>query len=254
MVPRAGSPGESIVAKLTSEQREQRAHERARRAAIAAEEEDHRLAERQEQWQRDGIYLSRAEMEAGEHCRGCGQPFLDGLGDRPPLNQLTPEQRAEYEQADATFRERHRDCRSHRWSLSGQRIQHCGYCCPSPPLSDRQVEQISQIFSSVRVRKEDLDDWDLTLTCEHVVRCTQHRDHDRYSATVINCPTCGMRRGIVIAQRIGPADDVTGRISREHQAAELATAQAKLERQRKAVMKTERSVAEMAQKLRELGG
>jgi hypothetical protein len=114
------------------EQREQRAHARARRAAVAAEEEDRRLAERREQWERDGIYLSRAELEAGEHCRGCGLPILDGLGDWYPLNQLTPEQRAEYEQANAAFRERHRDCRSHRWSLSGHRTEHCGYCCPAP--------------------------------------------------------------------------------------------------------------------------
>jgi hypothetical protein len=84
----------------------------------------------------------------------------------------------------------------------------------APPLSDRQIERISEILSSVRVRKEDLDDWDLTLTCEHVARRTQHRDHDRYSASVTDCPACGMVRGIVTAQRIGPAGDANGRIGR----------------------------------------
>ena len=41
-------------------------------------------------------------MEAGEPCRGCGQPLLDGMGDWPPLLRLTPEQRAEYDRADTT--------------------------------------------------------------------------------------------------------------------------------------------------------
>lgn len=104
------------MAQMTSEQREHRALLRARRAAEAAEEDDRRLEERRQQWQRDGAYMSRAELEAGEPCRGCGQPLLDGLGDWYPLNQLTPGQGAEYDQVDALFRERHRDCRSHRWS------------------------------------------------------------------------------------------------------------------------------------------
>ena len=85
------------MAQMTSEQREHRALLRARRAAEAAEAEDRRLEERRQQWQRDSAYLSRAELEAGVPCRGCGQPLLDGPGDWRPLNQLTPEQRSEYE-------------------------------------------------------------------------------------------------------------------------------------------------------------
>jgi hypothetical protein len=217
------------MAKLTSDQREQRAFARARRAAAAAEEEDQRLAERRQQWQRDGSYLSRAELEAGEHCRGCGLPILDGLGDWYPLNQLTPEQRAQYEHANEAFLARHRDCRSHRWSLSGHRTEHCGYCCPPVPLSDQQIERISRIFSSIRTRQEDQDEWELTLTCEHVVRRTQHRDNDRYSTPVADCLECGLRRGVVTAKRIGPVGDANGRTSRERIEAELVAAQAKLE-------------------------
>lgn len=133
--------------------------------------------------------MSRAELEAGEHCRGCGLPLLDDLGNWPPLSQLTAEQQAEYEHASAAFLERHHGCRSHRWSLSGHRTEHCGYCCPPPPMSGRQIEQISQILSSARMRKEDQDDWDLTLTCEHTVRRTQHRDNDRCSARSLTVPS-----------------------------------------------------------------
>jgi hypothetical protein len=234
---------------MTSEQREERALARARSAALAAEQEDRRLVERRQQWLRDGTYLSRAELEAGESCRGCGKPLLDGLGNWPPLNQLTSEQRAEHDRTDALFRERHGDCRSHRWSLSGNRSTHCGYCCPPPPLSDSQAEQIARIFSSVTVRKQDLDAWDLTLTCAHIVRHSAHRDNDRYLARVVECASCGERRGVVIALRIGPIDDPDGQVARERLSAELAAAQAKLAKQRKAVEATERSISALTKQI-----
>jgi hypothetical protein len=78
----------------------------ARREALAAEEYDRRLEDRRQQWYRDGAYLTWAELEAGEPCRGCGQPLLDGLGNWGPLNGLTPERRAEYDREEALFRER----------------------------------------------------------------------------------------------------------------------------------------------------
>lgn len=243
-----------ITAQMTSEQHERRDLLRARRAAEEAEVEDRRLEERRQQWQREGAYMSWTELEVGEPCRGCGQPLLDGLGAWPPLNQVTSEQRVEYDQADTLFREGHRDCRSYRWCLSGHRTAHCGYCCPLPPMSGRQIKQIAQIFSSVRAPTEDLDVWDLILTCGHVVRSTQHRDHDRYTTTVTDCPTCGTRRGVVTAQRTGPADDQNGQVARDRLAAELAAAQAKLDRQHKAIKATEHSIAELIQKLNNTGG
>jgi hypothetical protein len=240
------------MAQQTGERREHRALLRARRAAEAAEQDDRRLEERRRQWQRDAAYLSRAELEAGEPCRGCGQPLLDGLGDWPPLNQLTPEQRGDYEQADARFRERHRDCRSHRWSMAGHQSTHCGYCCPPPPLSDRQVEQIAQILSSARACTQDLDAWNLRLTCGHVVRRTQHHDHDRYAIGVTDCPDCGSRRGVVTSERIGSADKPR-QATEDRLAAALAAAKAKLDRQRAAIQASERAVADLSEKLNNAG-
>jgi hypothetical protein len=49
---------------------------------------------------------------------GGGQPVLDGMGDWPPLLKLTQEQRAEYDRADAAFRERHVGCRA------GRQVEH----------------------------------------------------------------------------------------------------------------------------------
>lgn len=117
------------MAGTTDEEHERRASLRARCAAEAAEADDRRVEERRLQWQREGVYITRAEIEAGEACRGCGQPLLDGLGDRGPLNNLTPDQRAACDRAEELYRERHRDCRSHRWSFGGHRALHCGYCC-----------------------------------------------------------------------------------------------------------------------------
>lgn len=71
----------------------------------------------------------------------------------------------------------------------------------------------SQVSTTGRIlephtRPEDLDAWDLTLTCGHTVRRTQHRDHgDRRSWRVAECATGEQRRGVIAAERIGPAGD-----------------------------------------------
>ncbi|TMR37258.1 hypothetical protein [Actinomadura geliboluensis] len=243
------------MAKLTEEERERRALMRARREALAAEQEDRRREERRQKWVRDGAYLSREEFEAGEPCRGCGEPLLDQRGDRLALAQMTPEQREEHDREEARYLERHSECRSHRWSIQGSRTLHCGYCCPPHPLSHRQIEHISRIFASVKseVRKRDLDDWDLTLTCDHMVRVTQHRDHDYYSRRVVDCPTCSARRGVVQAHRIGPTDDAEGRVRTARLVEELQAAEAKLERQNKAITKTQRRIEELGAQLRAPG-
>jgi hypothetical protein len=237
------------VGRLTDEQRQQRARARARSEALQAEEDDRRREERREQWEREGTYLSREEFEAGHPCRSCGEPILDGLGDRPPLLRMTPEERAEHDAAEARYKERHGECRAMRWTVSGSRTQHCANCCPSPPMGEEQARAIVRILFSHKTDKRDLDDWDLTLTCDHTVRHTQHRDHQRYSIAVVECPTCGTRRGVVEAVHIGPSGDPEGEVQRERLSAELRVAEAKLERQRKATAKTEQQVAEIARKL-----
>lgn len=236
--------------KMTEEQRQQRALARARREALAAEEDDRRLEKRRQQWIEQGTYLTVAEI-AGEPCRGCGEPLLDGLGDWPAPLHMTPAQRRNCDDADASFRERHSGCRAHRWSMSANRTAHCGYCCPPPPLSTLQIERIRQILSSVKTEKKDLIDWDLILTCEHIVRHSQHRDHDRHSFHVAECPTCGVRRGVVATQRIGPAAGPDARAQKEHLSTQLQSAQTKLERQRKAMAATERHIEELTRQFEE---
>ena len=72
----------------------------------------------------------------------CDLPILDRLGSWPALSQLTPAERVEYDAAAADYRARHGDCHAHRWTMSGSRMQHCGFCCPPPPLSREQIDSV----------------------------------------------------------------------------------------------------------------
>ncbi|MGA4540877.1 hypothetical protein ACPA54_12850 [Uniformispora flossi] len=236
------------MAKLTEEQLCRRRLARARREALAAEEDERRMAERRAMWEREGMYQTREEFESGEPCRGCGEPLLDGHGARIGLVHMTPEQRAEHDAEEARFKERHGDCHAFRWTMEGSRTMHCGYCCPPHPMSARQWKAISRILDSGPKdpdRWKELDAWDLALTCNHVVQKTAHRSNDRYSASVIDCPECGQKRGIVEQTRVGPADDPEGRIREERLAQELAAAEAKLVRQRQATAATEARIADL---------
>ncbi|WP_269857920.1 hypothetical protein [Streptomyces sp. RPT161] len=247
------------MAKLTEAQRQQRAAARARREALEAEERDRRDTERREMWQREGMYLSWEEYQAGEPCRGCGEPMRDDLGDWPPLLRLTEEEKREYEVAEERFRERHSDCKSSRWSISGSRVTHCFGCCPPPPMGPQQIKKLSELFASwpsAEERKKDQDAWKLTLTCDHVVRYTQHRENSYVSTSVVDCPECPGRRGVVHSERIGPAysDEAIladrGAADRERLAKELAAAKAKLQRQQKNAAATQRRIEEIEKQLK----
>ncbi|MGN6330319.1 MAG: hypothetical protein ACTHOD_01550 [Motilibacteraceae bacterium] len=187
------------MAKLTEEQTAQRAAARRRSAALAAEEYALRNEHKRQEWDANGTRLTRAEMEAGVPCRGCGRPIIDGLGDWPPLMKLTEQEKREYDAAQADFAARHRDCRGHRWSMSGSRALHCGYCCPPPPLSERQLERLSTLLRASRPDSAELRTWRLTLTCDHVIDVQQHKSHAEWTTNVRHCPTCKQTRGVVTA-------------------------------------------------------
>jgi hypothetical protein len=189
------------VTEVNDEQRAQRALKRQRARALAAEAEHERTEARLRDWVVNGTRLTRKELEAGEPCRGCGLPIIDGRGSWPALLKLSSRERAEYDAAEADYKARHGDCRASRWSISGSRSTHCSYCCPPPPLSKRQVEQLASLLSQP-VDPRELATWRLVPTCDHIVERWQHRTHDRWSSLpVVECPTCGQHRGIVTADR-----------------------------------------------------
>ncbi|MEU3508549.1 hypothetical protein ABZ733_11585 [Streptomyces longwoodensis] len=120
------------------------------------------------------------------------------------------------------------------------------------------MEKLANLFASWpsrEERKKDLDTWDLTLRCDHVVPHIQHREHSYVSTRVVDCPECGERRGVVSSERVGPAyrDDGTIReraaADRERLARQLAAAEAKLTRQQKNAAATQRRIAELQEEL-----
>lgn len=246
------------MAKLTEEQRAQRAAARARREAFAAEEEDRLENERREKWRREGTRLSWEEYRAGVACRGCGEPMYDGLGDWPGLMYLTDEQKCDHDAMEERFRELHPNCKSSRWSVEESRVSHCCWCCPPPPLGPKKLQELSKLvksFPSYEERKKDLDAWRLTLTCGHGVDYIQHREDSYVSASVVDCPECQARRGIVHSERIGPAFTEGGLLAEREEAeqarlaAELAEENAKLLRQQQRAAATKRRIDEIEQRL-----
>ena len=124
----------------------------------------------------------------------------------PPLLDMTPEQRADHSREDARYLARHGDCRAHRQSVAGNRTQHCGYCCPPPPLSAEQVETVARLLSgrSAQPDPASLMVWEVTHTCGHTVRRKQHRDHREWNLYfAYECQECdGEIRGVISAVQI----------------------------------------------------
>lgn len=191
------------MAKRSEEEKEDRALARRTKSALAAEADAHRQEEKRRRWVEEGSHLTREELEAGVPCRSCGLAIIDELGDWPPLMLLTDEERTERERMNKAFTDRHPDCRSLRWSMSGSRTTHCGECCPPPPLGDRQIEAIARLLQSAAATDpSDLDTWRLTLMCTHTVDRQQHRrNHSRTSSTA-HCPNCSQTRGIVASEKL----------------------------------------------------
>ena len=140
---------------LTEQEKNERADKRRMSVALRDEAQAHAREAKRQEWAEKSMYLTRDQAAAGEPCRGCGPPVIDNLGSWPPLMHLSPEERIEHDAAEAQFKALHPDCQSHRWSMEGSRVSHCGLCCPPLPLSNEQIESISRILSGhVRRRRK----------------------------------------------------------------------------------------------------
>lgn len=191
------------MANPSNDEKERRALARRTKSALAAETEAHRQEAKRRRWADEGSRLTRAELEAGVCCRGCGLPVIDELGDWPPLMLLTDEEQTERENANRAFASRHPDCSSLRWSMSGSRATHCGECCPPPPLGDQQIEALARLLRSASViEPNELDTWRLTLTCTHTVERTLHRTHLSWTSPTSLCPECTQTRGVVTSEKL----------------------------------------------------
>lgn len=226
------------MAKLTDEQKAERAAKRQLTNALKDEARAHRHEAKRREWREEGMYLTRAQAAEGEPCRGCGLPAIDNLGNWPGTMYLTPEQKVEYEADQALYKQMHPNCDAHRWSMSGSRATHCGFCCPPIPLSNEQYENISRILLSSPRREEELDIWERTLTCGHVVEQSVHLTNQRPSFSTAWCPDCDLTRGVVSSIKVVEAaarmaeakrsrEDAVARAERELKRAEKAAAEAR---------------------------
>lgn len=236
------------MAKPSAEEKERRAINRRRKAALTAEADAIRNEVKRREWVENGTRLTREELLAGVPCRGCGLAIIDGLGDRPGLMKMTEDERAEYEASEADFAVRHPDCRAARWSMSGSRTTHCSFCCPPPPLSEEQIESISTILKYSGVDPAELDTWRLDLTCEHVVDKAQHNTNTYWSCSTVFCGECSQIRGIVISVKLPP-----GPVRRTAESRRLAAQiQAALEEQEKHQKKADSARRRLAELENEL--
>lgn len=191
------------MANLSNDEKQRRTLARRTESAPAAETEAHRQEAKHRRWADEGSRLTRAELEAGVCCRGCGLPVIDELGDWPPLMLLTDEEQTERENANRAFASRHPDCKSARWSMSGSRATPCSDCCPPPPLGDQQIEALARLLRSAAViDPAELDTWRLTLTFTHTVERTLQRTHLSWTSPTTLCPECTQTRDVVTSEKL----------------------------------------------------
>lgn len=232
---------------LTDDQKAVRAAKRNIKAALEEEARAHRREAKRAEWRDQDMYPTREDATTGAACRGCGLPLTDGLGDWPPLMQRTPEEAAEYEAAEALFRELHPNCGEGRWGTQGSRVTHCMLCCPPLPIPDSVLEELGRVMASFPPRRdEELDVWALDLTCGHRVEKTAHYTNRQWTTPTIECTECGATRGIVTSERTTDAAARAEEAKRKHDASiakarrELAKAEAAADEARAELARLER--------------
>jgi hypothetical protein len=249
----ARTSGSESMAKLTDEQKAARALTRKRDEAVRAEEEHARQQAKQRDWEERGLRLTYEELVAREPCRGCGEAILDGLEPSPGTMHLTPEQKVESDAREAAYQERHGECRAHRWSMGGSRQLHCGFCCPPPPLSPRQIEDLTRLMAGwKKPDPKEMDTWELTLRCDHAVHKVMHHSNQHVYASVVECPECGEPRGILTAER-RQTPERTARADAAERKRELRKAQRKLAKLRREARTAEEQIAALSALARPLG-
>ena len=86
--------------------------------------------------------LSFEEYIAGEPCSVCQRPLLAEDLERSSM----PLDAAD---AERNFETEHENCKGMRWGVADSGILHCGRCCPLPPLSPDQKEEIAGILAAL---------------------------------------------------------------------------------------------------------
>lgn len=100
----------------------------------------------------DDQQLTWEEFTSGEACRACGRGFV-GAPEWKPILRRTPEEAAAIEREEVDFRALHPNCPTFSWRYGSNGVTHCAECCPRPPLSPHQTEQIARIVADIVLRQ-----------------------------------------------------------------------------------------------------
>lgn len=86
----------------------------------------------------DDLQLTYEAYAAGEPCRACGRALLG-----EPALGTDEESLALIDADNAEFRAEHTACNMGVWRLENNRVEHCHLCCPFPPLSPTQRDELT---------------------------------------------------------------------------------------------------------------
>lgn len=174
----------------------------------------HERMQREREQMRDSVHcdvppLSWQAYVDGEPCPGCGMPYRD---EEPWVFRgtmhMSPAETERYEAEQAAFAARHPDCHSLRHSVSVSLTTHCGKCCPSPPLSPAQVEDLGRLLNRAPTPDHQLMRWRLRFFCGHVVEKRSHISHKAVHSAFMgssSCAECGLDPATIIdAEPLGP--------------------------------------------------
>ena len=152
----------------------------------------------------DDPQLTYEAYAAGEPCRACGRTLLG-----EPALGTDEESLALIDADNAEFRAEHTACNMGVWRLENNRVEHCHLCCPFPPLSPTQRDELRQLLYPPSLRVDRSAIWRVELTCQHVETLAWHSP--LYVEPTVQCTECALIRGVVKAVRIdgqtGDGDD-----------------------------------------------
>lgn len=79
-------------------------------------------------------------------------------------------------------------------------MEHCHLCCPFPPLSPAQRDELRQLLYPPSLHVDRSATWRVELTCQHVETLAGHSP--RYVEPTVQCTECAVIRGVGKAVRI----------------------------------------------------
>lgn len=155
---------------------------------------------RRMKWAVDDPQQPHEAYASGEPCRACGRALLG-----EPTLGADEESLALIDADNAEFRAEHEACGMGVWHLEDHQVEHCHLCCPFPPLSASQRDDLWRLLAQPSVRADQHATWRIELTCGHVDPFVSGTAY--YVPSTVRCSECEITRGVVKAERVDGQTD-----------------------------------------------